>query len=51
VAAFALLDGGSLLSGLVFDIRLNFGLWCSAASTVLIALVVFPVNIGVLVLA
>jgi hypothetical protein len=43
VAAFALLlDGGFLFSGLGFDIRLSFGLWCLAVSTVSVALVVFP---------
>jgi hypothetical protein len=42
VATFGLLDGGSLLSGVGFDIRLSFGLWCSAASIVSVALVVFP---------
>jgi hypothetical protein len=41
VAAFALLDGGSFLSGLEFDIRLSFDLWCSTVSTVPISLVVF----------
>jgi hypothetical protein len=40
VVAFALLDGDSLLSGVGFDIRLSFGLWCSAVSTVPIALAV-----------
>jgi hypothetical protein len=51
VVAFALLAGDSLLSGVGFDIRLSFGLWCSAVSTVPIALVVSPGYIGVLVLA
>jgi hypothetical protein len=42
VTAFALmLDGGSLLSGFGFDIRLSFGLWCSTVSTVPVALAVF----------
>jgi hypothetical protein len=50
VVAFALLDGDSLLSGVGFDIRLSFDLWCSTISTVLIALVVSPGYIGVLVL-
>jgi hypothetical protein len=37
-----LLDGGSLFSGLGFDIQLSFGLWCLVVSTVPVALVVFP---------
>jgi hypothetical protein len=45
VATFALLDGGSLFSGFESD------LWCSAVSTVSVALVMFLGCIGMLVLA
>jgi hypothetical protein len=48
VVIFALLDGGSLFSGLGSDIQLIFGLWCSAVSTVPVALVMFPGCIGML---
>jgi hypothetical protein len=42
IVKFALMmDGGSFLSGFGFDIRLSFGLWCSAVSTVPVALAVF----------
>jgi hypothetical protein len=41
-ASVMLLDGGSSFNGLGFDIRLSFGLWCSAVSIVPIILVVFP---------
>jgi hypothetical protein len=42
MATFALTsNGGSLLSGFWFDIRLSFDLWCSAVSIVPVALVVF----------